>query len=383
MPGPKSFTGEEMVEIYCHAGRFTLSTILDLILTHNCRAAEAGEFSQRRFLNHGVDISTLEGAAEVVAAKTDLAYRLSREHLLGRYGEYVSSLRQRLVHLLAEIEADIDFPDEDAVGGIGRELLKKSLDEIIADLEKLIGSYKIGRVVQDGYRVIILGPPNAGKSSLFNRLVRQNRALVTPIPGTTRDYLSEWIDIHGLPVELFDTAGLREGKGKIERAGIAGTRNLISRADLIIYLFDINGRPQKTPKMQIAKNQHLMIVLNKSDLAKAKSAKLQKWEALASTNIIAVSAKTGAGIDELLTAIYNVAGLSDLTESLVVTSQRHKSKMDKCLSHLRKVRKVSALPPEIISLELRQAADQIGEITGQIFTEDILDEIFSSFCIGK
>ena len=385
MPAPRSFTGEDMVEIYCHAGQYMLNAILDNVLAHGCRPAEAGEFSLRRFLNHGVDLSRLEGAAEVVASKTDLAYRLAREHLLGGYGEQITDLRKKIVRLLAELEADIDFPEEESVGRIGRKLLESRLDGVIRQLEQLSAGYCAGKVIQDGYRTVILGPPNSGKSSLFNRMVRENRALVTPVPGTTRDYISEWIDVEGLPVQLFDTAGLRTARGRVEKAGIESTRRLIGKADCIFYLFDISGNTRSLPKIELTRNQEMLILLNKVDLVNDERSLVEKWrEKLgAGLEIMAVSAKTGRGIKGLLRKIYDQAGVADLTESLVVTSGRHKAKLDAGLSHLKKVRAMVSMPPEIVSFELRQAAERIGEITGAIYTEQILDEIFSSFCIGK
>ena len=385
MPEDRSFTGEAMVEIYCHAGHFALKAILDNILEAGARIAEAGEFSLRRFVNHGIDLSRLEGAAEVVAAKTDLAYRLSREHLLGSYGEYIGALRQQIVHLLAELEADIDFPDEDEVGNIGRNLLDQRLDGIIEKLEQLSAGYRTGKIIQDGYRVVLLGPPNSGKSSLFNRLVKQNRALVTPIAGTTRDYLSEWIDIKGLPVELYDTAGLRQGRGKVEKAGIEATHQLIKRADLILYIFDLTGKVQEFPEIKLSRNQPLQIVLNKVDLLPESASRVEKWQAKLGQEQLpmVLSATTGIGIKALIAMIYERAGISDLTDALVVTSHRHQTKLKACLGHLRRIRNMTAMPPEIISFELRQASDRIGEITGAVYTEEILDEIFSNFCIGK
>jgi len=385
MPGSKSFTGEDMVEIFSHAGTYTLKNILDIVLKEYSRPAEAGEFSQRRFLNHNLDLTRLEGAAEVVAAKTDLAWRLSRDHLVGIYGEHISGIRQKIVQLLAEIEADIDFPDEDDLGSIGQKQLQNKIDSIISDLQQLSESYHTGKIIRDGLRVIIIGPPNAGKSSLFNRLVKGYRALVTPVPGTTRDYLSEWIDIDGLPVELYDTAGLRRGRGQIEKAGIEATRKLIGKADLVISVFDTNGRFYDLSPVKLKKYQKLIIALNKIDVSGNGQAKIKKWQdhLNQSENIIPLSAKTGRGIKKLLDTIKQMAGMEDLTESLVVTSLRHKNKIDNTLEHLNEVRKNLNLPPEIISFELRQAADQIGEITGHIYTEQILDEIFSSFCIGK
>jgi tRNA modification GTPase len=385
MPMPRSFTGEEMIEIYCHAGQFSLNAILDNILKYNCRPAEPGEFSFRRFLNHGVDLTKLEGAAEIVSSKTDLAYRLSREHLLGNYGEYIVELRAKIIHLLAEIEADIDFPDEDSVGGMGRSLLNAELNGVINNLNRLAEGYRTGRIIRDGYRVVILGPPNAGKSSLFNRLVRRNRALVTSIPGTTRDYLSEWIDIDGLPVEIFDTAGLRKGRGRVERAGIKGSQQLTGKADLVIYIFDLTAGYQKPPRSVPSKDRPLIIALNKVDLLPEKSRRINKWLDILGVDreVCVISAKTGRGIKRLVSLIYQRAGVADLTDSLVVTSHRHKIKIDRCLAYLKKISKMTDMPPEIVSFELRQAADQIGEITGHIYTEEILDEIFSNFCIGK
>ncbi|MEZ5357402.1 MAG: tRNA uridine-5-carboxymethylaminomethyl(34) synthesis GTPase MnmE [Candidatus Zixiibacteriota bacterium] len=385
MPGPKSFTGEDLVEVYCHAGLIVLTTILRRILEFDCRPAEAGEFSQRRFVNRGEDLSKLEGAAEMVAAKTDLAYRLSREHLVGNYGTYITNLRHNIVHLLAEIEADIDFPDEDSVGTIGRELLNSKLDGIIVDLTSLAESYRTGKIIKDGYRVLLMGAPNVGKSSLFNRLIKQTRSLVTPVPGTTRDYISEWLDIAGLPVELYDTAGLRKGRGQVEKAGIDLSKKLIGRADLIIYICDINTRPAPLPKLGLKKHQRLIVVFNKADLCgDVKSASAKWWDRLSGdVDCLPISAKTGRGIKQLLTSIHKLAGVADLTDNLVVTSERHKSKIDSCLEHLKKVRSILSMPPEIISLELRQAANTIGEITGHIYTEQILDEIFANFCIGK
>jgi tRNA modification GTPase len=385
MPKPRSFTGEEMVEIYCHAGLFTLNAILNNILQLNCRVAEAGEFSMRRFFNHGVDLSKLEGAAEIIASKTDLAYRLSREHLLGVYGEYITGLRNQIVTLLAELEADIDFPEEESVGTIGKSLVDQKLDEIIESLEQLSESYRSGKIIRDGYRVLLMGAPNSGKSSLFNRLVRRNRALVTPVAGTTRDYISEWIDIKGLPVELFDTAGLRKGRGKIEKAGIEGTRKLIRQADLIVYLIDLTAKKLILPSPKIYKGRELLIAFNKVDLLARGSTRPEKWQKKLRDkyNSCFLSAKTGRGISQLNKIIYKNAGVADLTSSLVVTSLRHKSKIDSCLENLWKVRKIADQPAEIVSFELRQAADKIGEITGSIYTEEILDEIFSNFCIGK
>jgi tRNA modification GTPase len=385
MPGPKSFTGEDMVEIYCHAGQFLAKALLDNILKHDCRPAEAGEFSQRRFLNHGVDLTKLEGSAEVVSAKTDLAYRLTKEHLIGAYGEHLAELREKMVHLLAEVEADIDFPEEESVGTIGRERLENELDGIIEDLDRLAASYRTGKIIQDGYRVVILGPPNAGKSSLFNRLVRQNRALVTPIPGTTRDWLSEWIDLDGLPVELYDTAGLAAGRGRAEKAGIARTKSVIGRADLILAVHDLSSRKAPPSIEAAAGSQDIIFVFNKIDLVKQPERVMERWRPGLPPHaaLCAVSALTGRGLAELTALIAARAGLADLTESLVVTSYRHKTKLDRALSHLKRIRRQKNLPPEVISFELRQAAERIDEITGHIYTEEILDEIFSRFCIGK
>lgn len=385
MPGPRSFTGEDMVEIYCHAGQFIAKAILDNILTYDCRPAEAGEFSLRRFLNHGVDLTRLEGSAEVVAAKTDLAYRLTKEHLLGSYGEHLAALREKMVHLLAEVEADIDFPEEESVGSIGRDTMERELDGIMGDIERLAASYTAGKIIRDGYRVVILGPPNAGKSSLFNRLVRQNRALVTPIAGTTRDWLSEWIDLDGLPVELYDTAGLADGRSRVEKAGIAATRRLIGRADLVLVVYDLAARALPAVTGALHDGQDIIFVFNKIDLVSNSATALgrKRGQLPDGAAICAVSALTGKGLTDLTAMIASKAGLADLTDTLVVTSHRHKTKLDRARRHLLAIRRHRDLPTEMISFELRLAAAQIDEITGHIYTEDILNDIFSRFCIGK
>ncbi|MFH1700787.1 MAG: tRNA uridine-5-carboxymethylaminomethyl(34) synthesis GTPase MnmE [Candidatus Zixiibacteriota bacterium] len=384
MPGPKSYTGEDLVEIYCHAGAMVLGAILEAIFAAGCRPAEAGEFSLRRFLNRGEDLTRLEGAADIVAAKTELSYRVSRQHLIGVYGKLITKLRNNIVNILAELEADIDFPDEDDVGRIGQELLSEKLESVISQLEDLSLSYRTGKIIRDGYRVVILGPPNAGKSLLFNRLVKRNRALVTPVPGTTRDYISEWIDIRGLPVELYDTAGIRRGRGRVEKAGIASSQNLIKQADMIIYLFDITRRPTAIPDVRLSNTQRLTIALNKVDLCDYTHGIIKRWtdKLGVASPIFGISAKTGKGLRNLTKIIYESAGITDLTDGLFVTTNRHKNKIDKCLAHLKRIKKMSA-PVEVISWELRQAADAIGEITGHIYTEQILEEIFSNFCIGK
>lgn len=385
MPGPKSFTGEDMVEIYCHAGQFLAKAILDNILRHDCRPAEPGEFSLRRFLNHGVDLTRLEGSAEVVSAKTDLAYRLTKEHLLGTYGEHLAAMREKMVHLLAEVEADIDFPEEESIGSIGRDKLERELDGLIDAVERLAASYTAGKIIRDGYRVVILGPPNAGKSSLFNRLVKQNRALVTPIAGTTRDWLSEWIDIDGLPVELYDTAGLAEGRGRVEKAGIAATRRLIGRADLLLVVHDLAARAAPSTAAMLPTDRDIIYIFNKIDLVSKPDMVLDKKLAMLPPGaaVCPISALTGKGMRTLTGLIAAKSGLADLSDTLVVTSCRHKTKLDRARRHLLSVRRKKNLPAEMISFELRLAAEQIDEITGHIYTEDILNDIFSRFCIGK
>jgi tRNA modification GTPase len=388
MPAGHSYTGQSQAEIFCHGGQFVLRRILEEIFKYDIRPAEPGEFTRRAFLAGRIDLARAEAVAEMVAAKTEYAYNTAKNNLLGRLSEKIEAIRSRAVDLLAEIEASVDYPEEE-LDVADREKWEENIGAIIGDIRKLIETYKAGRIIKEGYRIAIAGRPNAGKSSLFNLLLNQNRAIVSPTPGTTRDYLTEWIDIDGFAVSLTDTAGLRNRPGPIERVGQNSALQIMNESDLVIWLIDStekNWRGRLVSDIKKVENGNILLLLNKIDLLK-KTRKLTEDETMADLHYIPFSCRTEVGLNglrkELLNRIHGNA--PDLSDRLVVTSARHKKKLEQAVKYFRRGYKNIGKDesPELIAFELRQAVNEIDEITGRIYNEVILDRIFERFCIGK
>jgi tRNA modification GTPase len=382
MPYGRSYTGLEQAEIFCHGGRQVVRAILDACVESGARPAEPGEFTKLAFLNGRIDLTRAEAVAEVIAANTDISLKAGREHLLGAYSDHLESLRSRLVAVLAEIEADIDFAEEDT-GAASPERLRKELQQVTGQVEHLLDSYTGGRIVREGYRIAIAGRPNAGKSSLFNRLLQHERALVTPTAGTTRDYLSEWVEIDGLAVNLIDTAGLRRGGGSVEKAGQQLTRTILDKVDLVLWMADLSDKLwQKRLREDLDKltGREVLVFGNKSDLIATQAR-------IGDPAVLAGSCKTGKGLKSLRQQIVEAIhrNLPDLTSGLVVTSLRHQRKLKVALKGLQRTDLALSRgeSPDIVAFELRQAVEALDEITGRIYTEEILGEIFGRFCIGK
>jgi tRNA modification GTPase len=385
MPEGKSYTGLDQVEIYCHGGRHVVSLLLEELIQRGARAAEPGEFTRLAFLNGRIDLAKAEAVAEIIAANTDASYRASREHLLGEYSESINRIRDDLVDVLADIEASIDFPEEETdLSDSNRQVA--SIDRLGDRIGVLLSSYSGGRIIKEGFKVAICGRPNAGKSTLFNLLLRQERALVNPVAGTTRDYLSEWIDLEGVAVNLIDTAGLRRRGGRVEREGQRRTKKIIDQSDLVIWMVDLSEQdwPEclKADRKSL-RGKEIMFVGNKLDLA----AYADDLRVLDYSDIMPLSCVTEDGFDILKEEIVKVISgkMPDLTSGVVVTSARHKQKLSLALESLNSARtKVEkGESPELTAFDLRQAKDALDEITGKVYTEDILGKIFSSFCIGK
>lgn len=385
MPEGHSYTGLEQAEIFCHGGRLVVRLILDELLACGARAAEPGEFTRLAFEHGRIDLARAEAVAELIAANSRAAYQTSREHLLGAYSEHVSALREQLVELMADLEAQIDFPEEE-VPAQTSEQSAAQLDSIANEIALLCDSYKEGRIINEGFRLAIAGRPNAGKSSLFNLLLRQERALVNPIPGTTRDYLSEWIEIGGVAVNIIDTAGLRKGGGTVEKLGQTRAKDVIKDCHLVIWMIDLSKKGwEKTLDSDIKSlnNKNIVLVGNKVDLL---------FGTRKPTNgnghaLFSISCLSKTGFKNLENALVEkIAGsLPDLTSGLVVTSARHYQKFRSALREIEGARKKisRAESPELVIFDLRQAATALDEITGRVVTEEILGRIFGRFCIGK
>ena len=391
MPAGKSYTGDEQVEIFTHGGRITLKNILHALFDAGARPAEPGEFTRRAFLAGRIDLSEAEAVAEIISAKSDFAYRAARDNLFGKTSALVDSLRTRVTKLAAFLEANVDFPEEDIETEDYREvteLCRESQDT----LKRLIDSYSGGKIIRDGFKVALCGAPNSGKSSLFNALLKTHRALVSETPGTTRDYLSEWIQIGDIAVELSDTAGLRDDAGEIEAAGQEFARRIAEQSDLALWLIDVSESnwSQNLSKSFAANLDHCILIANKTDLLD--KTKLPGLDQLAQKHfprkkLIPISCKTGAGLDALESALETEINLRlpDQTDAYIVTSERHKQKFSEARAALDKV--ASGLSdnasPELIAFDVRQALNALDEITGKVYTEDLLDIVFANFCVGK
>lgn len=386
MPRGKSYTGLEQVEIFCHGGQKVVEMIQDELIKSGASVAEPGEFTKLAFLNGKIDLTKAESVAEIIAANTDSSFETAREHMLGAYSEHVDMLRNLLIDITAEVEASIDYPEED-ISPSEKSSLLNQLDSLLEKVKELVDTYVGGRIINEGFKIAIAGRPNAGKSSLFNLLLRQQRALVTSTPGTTRDYLSEWIEMDGFKVNIIDTAGLREKGGKIEKAGQYSAKKIIASSDLVLWIVDLmskNWKDNLKVDLETLKNYNILLLGNKIDVIK----NFSKFKIIGIKNkYFLISCKTQKGLASLKHEIISIIKekMPDLTSGVVVTSARHKQKLLNTIKHLKLSRQkmVNNESPELTALDLRSAINEIDEITGRIYNDDILGRIFSKFCIGK
>ncbi|NTW77415.1 MAG: tRNA uridine-5-carboxymethylaminomethyl(34) synthesis GTPase MnmE [Syntrophaceae bacterium] len=383
MPGPHSFTGEDVLEINCHGSPVIMQAILAELVQSGCRLARPGEFSQRAFLNGRIDLSQAEALATLIAARSEKARAIALAHLKGALAAEIESLRLALIEALALTEVSIDFMEDAADQGVAEVL--PQLDTLSTRLQLLLDSYRKAKVYTEGLNVVITGKPNVGKSSLLNTLTGRKRAIVTDIPGTTRDFITDQINIRGIPVNLVDTAGIRQPQDIIEKEGIDLVWENLAGADLIIILLDgskpLTGDDKKIFAAVSTKNY--LIVINKTDLPSA-------WEIselIPGSRILKISAKFGTGINELKEAIVDStgAGEEENSEMVMITNMRHKVALEKALDNIKRAKENAActISPELTAFDLREALDSLDEITGKKIDDEILDKIFSSFCIGK
>ncbi len=370
---PASFTGEDVAEIACHGGMLLAAQILKLVLRHGARAAEPGEFSQRAFINGKMDLTRAEAVMDIIRARTPLALRAAAQQLEGRLGDSILALRNGILSTVAHLEAWIDFPEEDIDPASGRALINQ-IQSTLGGIESLLATADEGRVLREGVRVAIVGLPNAGKSSLLNRLLGMDRAIVSEVPGTTRDTIEETACLHGILFRLTDTAGLRETSDPVEKEGVARSVRALEQADLVLHVIDAT-LPAEPPRH----TSHEILVANKADLITSDSP--------VSERAIRVSTRTGEGYDRLVDAMLEAVGMSHLSASptLAAINSRHQTLLEKAASSLRHATTLleSSDPAELAAVELRAALDTLGQIVGSTDTEDILGEIFSRFCIGK
>ncbi|HTM09728.1 MAG TPA: tRNA uridine-5-carboxymethylaminomethyl(34) synthesis GTPase MnmE [Verrucomicrobiae bacterium] len=385
MRRPKSYTGEDVVELHCHGGRLVTRRVLEAALARGARQAEPGEFTQRAVLNGRIDLAQAEAVLDLTQARTETGMRLALEQMHGGLSQWVGALREELLDILAEIEAAIDFSEEE-IDHLPKQALITKIDALKNRIAAIVATYEWGRLFREGARVCIAGRPNVGKSSLLNALLGAERVIVTPLPGTTRDVIEESVNLGGLPVALWDTAGIRETDNPIEQAGIDFTRKHLEAADAALVVID--GAESHTLEdealMKAVRGKKGLLVVNKSDLTERID---RSWlaEAAPDKAIVSVSAKSGAGIDELKQALRELLIAAPAEPEIVLTNVRHKAALERSIGGLSAA--VTSLDhrvaAELVALELSEAKRGLEEVVGTVDNEDILEHIFTKFCIGK
>ncbi|HBC91633.1 MAG TPA: tRNA uridine-5-carboxymethylaminomethyl(34) synthesis GTPase MnmE [Pelotomaculum sp.] len=388
MQAPHTYTREDVVEINCHGGIVPLRRVLELVLGCGARLAEPGEFSKRAFLNGRLDLAQAESVIDIIRARTDAGLKLAVSQLRGELSRHIFSLQHKLLGLLAQLEAVVDFPEEGLEESAAAEIMVMSKD-LLSEIEKLIKGAETGKIYREGISTVIIGRPNVGKSSLLNAMLREDRAIVTEIPGTTRDMIEEIINIRGIPLKIIDTAGLRETEDEVEKIGVARTRDSIGRADLILLVLDaargLTGGDRSI--LESIGEKKSIILLNKVDVAEIKIEQGEVESLAPGSPVLWISAKQETGLSELEDTIVDMVlgGRAPSSDTVLVASLRHKQALEKAASHLAEAINGihGKLPLDMVSIDLRSAWESLGEITGSSSTEELLDRIFADFCIGK
>ena len=386
MKAPSSYTRENVLEIHCHGGSLATQRVLELALREGARLAEPGEFTKRAFLNGRIDLTQAEAVIDLIRAKTSAGQFAASEQLTGRLYRELMEAKKNLSSVLAHIEAYIDFPEED-IELSTKEGFLKTLTEVSTLLNKLVSSYEEGRIYRDGLTTVIVGRPNVGKSSLLNQLLKEKRAIVTSVPGTTRDVIEEYMNIKGIPLRLADTAGIRETVDLVEIEGVKLARETLGRADIILFVLD-GSQPVTDDDRRLAgvlKEKKVIIVINKSDLPKRVTGE-EISEMLTDKPVVDISAEKGEGVEGLHEAIFKAAiHGKEPSGGLLITRARHRDILQKGIvavdASIQGIR--GDVSPEFISIDLRAALNSITDIVGETTPDDILDRIFSEFCIGK
>ena len=395
MKGPRSYTTEDTVEINCHGGVRMVRKILEIVIQHGARTAEPGEFTKRAFLNGRIDLSQAEAVADVISARNEYALKNSMEQLGGALSRRVKELRAQILYEIARIESALDDPEHISLDGYSDELLEK-IGIISSEIEGLIRSADDGKVITEGIKTVILGKPNAGKSSLMNVLIGQERAIVTDVAGTTRDTLEEHIDLQGISLNVVDTAGIRDTEDVVERIGVERARKAAREGDLLIYVVDgstpldendeeIMALIRRDPSVDEFVDKKVIVLLNKTDLKIC--VEKEDLEQLTGRRVIPISAKEEQGIDDLTDEIRRMFFHGELkfNEEVYITNVRHKEALHDALESLNMVRNsiIQGLPEDFYSIDLTDAYAHLGAILGEALEDDVVEEIFAKFCMGK
>ena len=384
---PKSYTKENMCEINSHGGAVVEKRILELCLQNGAELAEPGEFTKRAFLNGRIDLSQAEGIIDLINSKTEMEAKESINQLEGKLSKKIKEIEKRMLDITVNIEVTIDYPEYDVEEVTNEEALK-SLKNIHIMLKNLENSFNKGKIIKDGIKTVIIGKPNAGKSSLLNTMLKEDRAIVSDIAGTTRDTIEEYLNIDGIPLKLIDTAGIRDTDNTIEKIGVEKSKKLVNDADLVIAIFDISTNFDDDDRkiMNLIKDKKAIILLNKVDILKENKSNEEEIKEL-NKPIIKISAKEEIGLDLLYNEIKKMFELNEISSNneILITNERHKNQIIKADKHiLEGIETIEKhLPVDIISIYINQAMEDLGEITGENVSENIINEIFAKFCLGK
>lgn len=387
MKAPKTFTREDVVEVNCHGGIVSVNRSLQLVLENGARLAEPGEFTKRAFLNGRIDLSQAEAVIDIIRAKTDRAMKVALQQVEGKLSRLIKRLRQEILTLLAHIEVNIDYPEHD-VESVTRNMLLKNSEEIKQEIIKLLQTSEQGKILREGLSTVIVGRPNVGKSSLLNTLIHENKAIVTEIPGTTRDVIEEYVSVRGVPLRLIDTAGIRETEDIVERIGVEKSRQMLQAADLILLVLNNNEQLSEEDKtlLDLVKDFQIIVIINKIDLPQKLNVEEVK-QLLPSVDLISTSVKEERGIEELEQAIAHLFfhGHIMQEDQTYVSNARHIAILKEAIQAIDEFRGSidSGMPVDISAFDLKRTWELLGEIIGDTASDSLLDQIFSQFCLGK
>lgn len=388
MRAPKTFTCEDVVEINCHGGVVAVSRILEMVLEQGARIAEPGEFSKRAFLNGRIDLSQAEAVMDVIQSKTNQAMNVALHQLDGKLSQLIKELRQALIETIAHVEVNIDYPEYDDVEEMSHELMQEKTAFVHQEIERLLEVAKQGKILREGIKTAIIGRPNVGKSSLMNSLVQEERAIVTDVPGTTRDIIEEYVNVRGIPLKLIDTAGIRETKDIVEKIGVERSHQILKEADLILFMLNHNEALTEDDRkiFTLLEDMNYIVIVNKVDLEQQIDLSDIKTLAVGSS-IITTSLIQEKGIDDLEVALSDLFFSKDIetNEATYVSNVRHIQLLKESQAALEEARNGLALhmPLDLVQIDVRRTWELLGEIIGDTASESLIDQLFSQFCLGK
>ena len=384
---PKSYTTENMCEINTHGGNIVIRKILELCLNNGANLAEPGEFTKRAFLNGRIDLLQAESVIDVINAKSERELNTGIKQLEGVLSKKIKDIKQEILDVMVNVDVSIDYPEYDVEDVTNKQILEM-LDSVQAKLENLEKSFDNGKLIKEGIKTAIIGKPNAGKSSLLNAILKEDRAIVTEYEGTTRDTIEEFVNIEGIPLKLIDTAGIRDAKDEVEKIGIAKSKEIAKDADLVIAIFDSSKAlsEEDIEILNIIKNKKSIILLNKADLNGTLNENDARFKNI-TENVLKISALNGNGLEELYSLIAKMFSLNEINidNDVIITNLRHKNLISKAIENVKEARNTvkENMPIDIIAIFVKDILEDLGNITGEFVTDDIINEIFSKFCLGK